>query len=169
MMETVVWVGLGLSLPWLARRLRARVLDPREEGWHDVEWLARAAYGALLPFGAWASGELVGRELGLQPLWRGDALLGLATVAGVVVAGEWVLRRIPTRPTLLREIGEDRSPADLFDTPRWSLYRGVGLLWTGDLAWLRSSAGSWRSWKMRCAQAACRIRPAPRIAAGSCG
>ena len=132
MMETVVWVGLGLGLPWLGRRLRARWLDPQGEGAHDVEWLARAAYGVLLPFGAWASGALVGRELGWRPPWRVDALLGLAAVAGAVLVGEWALRRTATRPALRRAIGEDRSPADLFDTPRWSLYRGAGLLWTGN-------------------------------------
>jgi hypothetical protein len=132
MMETVVWVGLGLGLPWLGRGLRARLLDPQGEGARDVEWLARAAYGVLLPFGAWASGALVGRELGWWPPWRGSALWSLAAVAGAVLVGEWVLRRGAARSAFRRAIGEDRSLADLFDTPRWSLYRAAGLLWTGN-------------------------------------
>jgi len=132
MIETIVWVGLGLGLPWLGRWLRARWLDPQGAGVHDVEWLARAAYGVLLPFGAWASGALVGRELGLWAPWRGSAVWSLAAVAGSVFVGEWALRRGATRPALRRVIGEDRSLADLFDTPRWSLYRGAGLLWIGN-------------------------------------
>jgi hypothetical protein len=132
MMETIVWVGLGLGLPWLGRRLRARFMDPRGEGAGDIEWLARAAYGVLLPFGAWVRGALVARELGWGPPWRGNALWGLAAVAVVMVVGEWGLRRGATRSALRRAIGGDRSLADLLDTPRWSLYRGAGLLWTGN-------------------------------------
>ena len=132
MIETVVWVGLGLGLPWLGRRLRARLSDPQREVAPDAEWLARAAYGVLLPFGAWASGALVGRELGWWPPWRGDTLWALAAVIGAVLVGDWALRRSATRPALRRAIGEDRSLADLLDTPRWSLYRGAGLLWTGN-------------------------------------
>ena len=132
MMETVVWVGLGLGLPWLGRRLRARLSAPQREVAPDAEWLARAAYGVLLPFGAWASGALVGRELGWWPPWRGDTLWALSAVIGAVLVGEWALRRGASRSALRRAIGEDRSLADLFDTPRWSLYRGAGLLWTGN-------------------------------------
>jgi hypothetical protein len=33
---------------------------------------------------------------------------------------------------LRRAIGGDRTLAGLFDTPRWSLYRGAVLLWTGN-------------------------------------
>ena len=132
MMETIVWVGLGLGLPSLGRWLRARFLDPRGEGARDIEWLARAAYGVLLPFGAWASGALVARELGWGPPWRGTALWCLAAVAGAVLVGEWGLRRGAARSALRRAIGGDRTFADLFDTPRWSLYRGAVLLWTGN-------------------------------------
>jgi len=132
MMETVIWVGLGLGLPWLGRRFSARLFDPQGEGSHDVEWLARAAYGVLLPFAAWTSGALVGRELGWGPPWRGSVLWSLAAVIGAVFVGEWALRRGATRLAWRRVIGEDRSLADLFDTPRWSLYRGAGLLWTGN-------------------------------------
>jgi hypothetical protein len=131
MLETLAWVVIGLAAPWFAQRLRPRLAESLGGAIVDAEWMARGAYGILLPFGAWVTGAVVGREIGLQPPWERGSLPAVAAVAGGLLVAEGLLRRSHGRQALRRALGPTRSLSDLFDTPRWAMYRGAGWLWTG--------------------------------------
>ena len=134
MIESWAWVGLALVAPWAARRLRPRLQPSLGEAWPDAVWMARAAYGVILPFAAWARGVVVGRELGLQPPWAREMWVATGVVAGALLVGWLATRRWPMGDRLHSAIGRERSWTDLFDTPRWALYRGAAWAWTGSTA-----------------------------------
>ncbi len=134
MIESWVWVGLALVIPWAARRLRPRVETSVGDAWPEAAWMARAAYGVLLPFAAWVRGAVVGRDLGLQAPWAREMWAATGVVAGALLVGEWLLPRWAGRARLRAAIGRERSLTDLFDTPRWALYRGAAWAWTGAAA-----------------------------------
>lgn len=135
MIELWLWVGLSLVGPWAAGRLRPRIEASLGEAWPEAAWMARAAYGFLLPFAAWVRGAVVGRDLGLQPPWAREMWVAAGAVASVLLVGEWALRRWRLRGGLRTAIGRERSLMDLFDTPRWALYRGAAWVWTGTATW----------------------------------
>lgn len=146
MISIAVWIAATLAAPVLARRLwRAR--PSRWQPWDEeaLAW-ARLGYGILPLYGAWVSGAIVARDVGLRASWAGTAA-GAALCASAL-GGLWLVSLRPAWAGRFRRwYATPAGWQPMADEPRWAFYRGVtaALLGSGwsQLVGLALGAAEW--------------------------
>jgi hypothetical protein len=102
---------------WVGSRLRV---------WEsEIDFWSQAAYGVLPLYGAWVTGAVLGADCGMSGLSTERWGLGAAVSAGILALVALALRLPRLRAALLRWYGPGEEWWELWDEPRWAMYRGA--------------------------------------------